>query len=106
MYDFLHDTTDLLRVRAQSVDSCRKYVTELLDKIDRLRKTPFAPLHTMGKTLHNWRGEVARMFCFTQNNRITDGFHRKMKFIQWRAYGFRNFKNTACARVFCAAENG
>ncbi|MCH5146149.1 transposase [Desulfovibrio sp. UIB00] len=58
----------------------------------------------MGKTLHNWRGEVARMFCFTQNKRITDGFHRKMKFIQRRAHGFRNFKNTACAHVFCAAN--
>ncbi|WP_457589504.1 transposase, partial [Legionella pneumophila] len=26
-------------------------------------------------------------------NGITEGFHRKMKLIQRRAYGFRNFEN-------------
>ena len=28
-----------------------------------------------------------------KNNGITEGFHRKMKLIQRRAYGYRNFKN-------------
>ncbi|MDE1892680.1 MAG: transposase, partial [Betaproteobacteria bacterium] len=27
------------------------------------------------------------------SNGITEGFHRKMKLIQRRAYGFRNFEN-------------
>ncbi|MGV7006380.1 transposase [Desulfovibrio sp. QI0442] len=98
----MHETADLLRVRAQNIDSCRKYVSELLDKIDQLRKTPFAPLRTLGKTLHNWREEVARMFRFTRNNGITEGFHRKMKLIQRRAYGFRNFENYRLrVRVLC-----
>ena len=89
----MHETADSLRVRTQNIDSCRKYVAELLEKIYQLRKTPFAPLRTLGKTLHNWREEVARMFRFTRNNGITEGFHRKMKLIQRRAYGFRNFEN-------------
>ena len=102
LYEFLHDTADLLRVRAQNIDSCRKYVAELLDKIEQLQKTPFAPLRTLGKTLHNWREEVARMFRFTRNNGITEGFHRKMKLIQRRAYGFRNFENYRLrVRVLC-----
>ena len=33
------------------------------------------------------------MWRFTKNNGITEGFHRKMKLIQRRAYGFRNFCN-------------
>ena len=33
------------------------------------------------------------MWRFTKNNGITEGFHRKMKLIQRRAYGYRNFKN-------------
>ena len=33
------------------------------------------------------------MWRFTKNNGITEGFHRKMKLIQRRAYGFRNFQN-------------
>ena len=28
-----------------------------------------------------------------KNNGITEGFHRKMKLIQRRAYGYRNFEN-------------
>lgn len=40
LYEFLHETADLLRVRAQNVDSCRRYVAELLNKIDQLRKHP------------------------------------------------------------------
>ena len=101
-YEFLHDTADLLRVRAQGVNSCRKYVADLLSRIDQLRKTPFASLRTLGKTLHNWREEVARMFRFARNNGITEGLHRKMKLIQRRAYGFRNFENSRLrVRVLC-----
>lgn len=33
------------------------------------------------------------MWRFTKSNDITEGFHRKMKLIQRRAYGFRNFEN-------------
>jgi transposase len=33
------------------------------------------------------------MWRFARNNGITEGFHRKMKLIQRRAYGFRNFEN-------------
>ncbi len=32
-------------------------------------------------------------WSFTKNNGITEGFHRKMKLIQRRAYGSRNFQN-------------
>jgi hypothetical protein len=31
------------------------------------------------------------MWRFTNNNGITEGSHRKIKLIQRRAYGFRNF---------------
>ncbi len=43
---------------------------------------------------------------FTKSNGITEGFHRKMKLIQRRAYGFRNFRNyrlrvlLECSRLF------
>ena len=40
-----------------------------------------------------WKSQIARMWRFTRNNGITEGFHRKMKLIQRRAYGFRNFNN-------------
>ncbi|MFM9225007.1 transposase, partial [Legionella pneumophila] len=37
--------------------------------------------------------EIACMWRFSKSNGITEGFHRKMKLIQRRAYGFRNFEN-------------
>ena len=39
------------------------------------------------------RNALVTMWRFTKNNGITEGFHRKMKLIQRRAYGFRNFHN-------------
>jgi hypothetical protein len=65
----------------------------LLKIIDELNSSSFEPLVTLAKTLHSWREPLAAMWRFTKNNGITEGFHRKMKLIQRRAYGFRNFQN-------------
>ena len=48
---------------------------------------------TLAKTLSEWTEEIACMWRFTRNNAITEGFHRKMKLIQRRAYGFRSVSN-------------
>ncbi len=45
----------------------------------------------MGSEQLNKIGLIIRNFSL--NNGITEGFHRKMKLIQRRAYGFRNFQN-------------
>jgi transposase len=50
-------------------------------------------LLTLAQTLASWSEEIARMWRFTNNNGITEGSHRKIKLIQRRAYGFRNFLN-------------
>jgi transposase len=102
VYDFCHELNELLRVKAQSLRGCRKYVAELLERIRQLRRSPFAAMQALGKTLFSWKEEVARMFRFTRNNGITEGFHRKMKLIQRRAYGFSNFENYRLrVRVLC-----
>jgi len=53
----------------------------------------YQPLSALGKTLSSWKEKIARMWRFSKSNGITEGFHRKMKLIQRRAYGFRNFEN-------------
>jgi transposase len=69
-------------------------------------QSPFKPLATLGKTRHQWREEVARMWRFTKSNGITEGFHRKMKLIQRRAYGFRNFENYRLrVKVLCSSTS-
>ncbi|MCD6047916.1 MAG: hypothetical protein K0S08_1563 [Gammaproteobacteria bacterium] len=43
------------------------------------------------------------MWRFTKNNDITEGFHRKMKLMQRRAYGFRNVENHRLhVKVLCS----
>jgi transposase len=51
------------------------------------------PAVTLAKTLSDWTHEIVRMWRFTRNNGITEGFHRKMKLIQRRAYGIKSFDN-------------
>jgi transposase len=47
----------------------------------------------LAETFDSWKQEIARMWRYTRNNAITEGFHTKMEMIQRRAYGFRNFEN-------------
>ena len=64
-----------------------------LQLLEQLKNTGFDLFRTLGKTLNSWQQEILRMFVFPYTNATTEGFHRKMKLIQRRAYGFRNFEN-------------
>jgi transposase len=83
----------LLCRRSQTKAQCPALVAQLLGFIQTLTTSGFELAKTLAKTLSDWREEIARMWRFTRNNGITEGFHRKMKLIQRRAYGFRNFSN-------------
>ena len=66
------------------------------------KKWLFKALASLGKTFDLWKEEIACMWRFSKSNGITEGFHRKMKLIQGRAYGFRNFENYRTrVRVLC-----
>ncbi|KTD41418.1 TnpA transposase [Legionella parisiensis] len=81
---------------------CRKHIPKFLDMINALKNSSFSALVSLGKTFHLWQEEIVRMWRFSKSNGITEGFHRKMKLIQRRAYGFRNFENYRTrVRVLC-----
>ena len=66
-------------------------------------ESPFEDCRKLGRTLDNWQVEIGRMWRFSRSNGITEGFHRKMKLIQRRAFGFRNFENyRRRVRALCA----
>ena len=65
----------------------------MLSAIEQLRSSPFESMKTLGDTMLSWSQEIARMWRFTRNNGITEGFHTKMELISRQAYGFRNFNN-------------
>jgi len=83
----------LLSIKSRTARQCRPIARKFLSLVGQLASSGFAPLATLARTLNNWQEEIACMWRFTKNNGITEGFHRKMKLIQRRAYGFRNFNN-------------
>ena len=88
--------------RALTQRACRKVIPEFLDMLSELKQSAFKALTSLDRTLIAWKDEVARMWRFSKSNGITEGFHRKMKLIQRRAYGFRNFENYRVrVRVLC-----
>ena len=103
IYQFQQQLHTLLMHRSMNKDWCRKTIPGFLEMMDALKKSPFKALAALGRTLYLWRDGIARMWRFRKSNGITEGFHRKMKLIQRRAYGFRNFENYRIrVRVLCA----
>ncbi len=92
-YQKMHHIRKLMNFKHQSKNACRQLITDLLENIEHLSNCGIQPLITLAKTLKYWSQEIARMWRFSKSNGITEGFHRKMKLIQRRAYGFRNFNN-------------
>jgi transposase len=93
LHEEMHRLRGLLNHKHQSRKQCREHIANLLATIGHLRQNQAAPLQTLASTLEDWMEPIACMWRFVRNNGITEGFHRKMKLIQRRAYGFRNFEN-------------
>lgn len=103
IYQFQQQLHQLLMHRAMNKSWCRKKIPVFLEMITALKESTFKSLVVLGKTLFNWKEEIVRMWRFRKSNGITEGFHRKMKLIQRRAYGFKNFENYRLrVRVLCA----
>jgi transposase len=103
IYHFKRQLHRILMKKTLQARRCQKLIPIFLRMIKSLQDSPFKRLVTLGKTLYQWREEVVRMWRFTKSNGITEGFHRKMKLIQRRAYGFRNFENYRLrVKVLCS----
>ncbi len=103
IYQFKQRLYRLLMKKTMPHRRCKRIVPVFLKMVTALKESPFKRLVTLGKTFYQWREEIVRMWRFTKNNGITEGFHRKMKLIQRRAYGFRNFENYR--RIRCTMQS-
>ena len=102
IYQFQQQLHQLLLNKAMNQQWCRKHIPKFLDMVNALKNSSFSALVSLGKTFQLWQEEIVRMWRFSKSNGITEGFHRKMKLIQRRAYGFRNFENYRTrVRVLC-----
>ena len=93
LYEQMHQLRKLMNRKNHTRKQCRKPARELLWHIDQLQRSGLPDLSRLAQTLKLWAEPIACMWRFSKNNAITEGFHRKMKLIQRRAYGFRNFEN-------------
>lgn len=102
VYLFQQELHTLLMNKTKSKKQCKQLVCQFIDMINQMKDSPFEPLKKLARTLTSWSEEIVRMWRFSKSNGITEGFHRKMKLIQRRAYGFKNFENYRMrVRVLC-----
>jgi transposase len=93
IYEQMHHLRKLLKHKRQRRRQCKGHIKALLKAIQWLRDTDLSPLIKLAQSLQRWTEPIVLMWRFSKNNAITEGFHRKMKLIQRRAYGFKNFNN-------------
>ena len=93
IYDFWQRLGRILRIKHCTKRQCRRLIPLFLSSLQDLRSSGFFPLVQLSQTLDSWKEEIVRMWRFTRNNGITEGFHNKMEMISRRAFGFRNFEN-------------
>ncbi len=93
LYDFKQELWELLRPSGLTPRACRPRIVEFLARIQQLKDSTFTSIVSLGQTLESWQEEIVRMWRFSRNNGITEGFHTKMEMISRRAFGFKNFDN-------------
>ncbi len=103
IYRFKQRLCYLLLKKHRTRRECVPLVNRFLKAVHELCESGLAQLVQLGETLRTWAAEIGRMWRFTRNNGITEGFHTKMEVLQRQAYGFRNFHNYRLrVRVMCS----
>lgn len=93
IYQQMRKTIDLFNKKRAQAKQAKSYVRNFLQIIKELKHSRLPNMNTLANTLEQWQEPIACMWRFRKTNGITEGFHRKMKLIQRRAYGFKNFEN-------------
>ncbi|MBR4597517.1 MAG: ISL3 family transposase, partial [Opitutales bacterium] len=92
-YEFKERLCELLNRKSQTAKQCKVNIRELKGMMRQMKYEATREFESLAETISEWFSPIIRMWRFTKNNGITEGFHRKMKLIQRRAYGYRNFEN-------------
>ena len=76
--------------RVKGIKRAKRSFSNILKKLS-ISKVPL--LTSLRKTLVAWHTEIINFHRIKINNGRTEGFNRKAKLVQRRAYGYRNFDN-------------
>jgi len=103
IYRFKQKLCYILLKKHRTRKQCVPLANRFLKALHEPRQAGLAQLVQLRQTLSSWSAEIARMWRFTRNNGITEGFHTKMEVLQRQASGFRNFKNYRLrVRIMCS----
>lgn len=92
-YEFKERLCELLNRKSQTARQSKANIKQLKEMMKTMRYEATIEFETLANTISEWFEPIIRMWRYTRNNGITERFHRKMKLIQRRAYGYRNFEN-------------
>lgn len=92
-YEFKGRLCELLNRKSQTAKQCKVNIRELKEMMKQMKYNATMEFEKLAETISELFAPIIRMWRYTKNNGITEGFHRKMKLIQRRAYGYRNFEN-------------
>ena len=92
-YEFKEKLCELLNKKSQTARQCKNNIKKLKEMMKTMRYEAPTEFGKLAETISEWFAPIIRMWRFTKNNGITEGFHRKMKLIQRLAYGYKNFEN-------------
>ena len=92
-YDFKEELCTLLSIKERKRINCIPLLERLKEMVWQMLHEALEIFKKPGRTIRQWFEPIIRMWRFTKSNGMTEGFHRKMKLIQRRAYGYRNFQN-------------
>ena len=76
--------------RTRGYNKAAKALTKLTDSMAR---SELKEIKTLRKTLMKWRKEILGYFKTMLTNGKTEGYNRLAKLFQYRAFGFKSFKN-------------
>ena len=85
---------ELLNRKHQTAKECMRNIKELKGMTKEMKYEATQEFERLVETISEWFTPIIRMWRFTKNNGITEGFHRKMKLIQRMAYGYKTSKIT------------
>ncbi len=88
IYTFKESMLSLYNTKGQK--RARKSFTKLTDA---MALSDNKVVQSLRKTLMKWRQEILNYFRTKITNGKTEGYNRKAKLIQRKAYGYRNFEN-------------
>jgi transposase len=67
--------------------------TQLADWLQRVERSGLKALHTFTRTVRNWQDRILNYFEGRHSNGFAEGVNLKIKLLNRRAFGYRNFDN-------------